>query len=346
MVAARTPLYAQAEARGKQAPTARPRAMARRADAGGRSLPGEDAAGRLGPGGAAQLRLQAALDGSARVSALGVRSRAMERAPAAAASSIQRARGGGASGQPRTIRRVIYGSIDALLTAALAPDPVPDLAALDTELLRFLGDAEDQLPYTDVISDPALHRVAEATPTPALAYPYRLEYNPTTPKKKWLVASILHELVHVAGARRYRKAGAVVDPWTNLNLPPDAGGAPLAGPALTAEIEAQEDVLVKNIFDLDHVIANDTTLTGRLRHFLQERAQYAFSSQPRVHYDTVIADMMAYMQLKGFDDGPTFRFLRRLAAEANDRRLVAPYWGTKRARRVDRNARWYQITQW
>jgi hypothetical protein len=246
---------------------------------------------------------------------------------------------GGDAIQRRTIRRVIYPTVNALLTAALGGAP-PNF--IDPEVQALFADAENQLPLTDVISVPGLNRVAEATPTPGLAHPYRLQYNPNEPNEEWLISSILHELIHVSSAENYDLGGAAgLSPWTNLNLPPG-----LAGAGLNNEVDAQEDVLNDNLQDLDDTIANDNTLGPPMQHFLQERVAYAAVSPARIHYDTVIADMITYMELMGYGAGPTFAFLRRLSREANDRRLVAPWWGTKRTRRVDANAGRFAVWKW
>jgi hypothetical protein len=286
---------------------------------------------RPGPSGAAQSRLQAALDASPRVV------RQSRQADSLSTARISRA----PAPDGGTIQRVVYPTMDALLTAALG-GPAPDLTGFAPELLAFFQDAEDQLPDVDVVANPGLGRVAEITTVTGAAQPYRLEYDPNEPDQENLVASILHELIHASTHQNYDRGGAVGLPaWLNLNLPPG-----LVGPAVGAEVDAQEQVLAQNLLDLDHIVARDNTLSGHMRGFLAERVQYAYVSPPQIHYDTVIADMLAYLELNGYHSGPTYDFLRRLAAEANDRRLVDPYWGVKRARRVERNARWYQGWKW
>jgi hypothetical protein len=285
--------------------------------------------GRPGAAGGAQSRLQAALDGSPRVVAQA------RQADALSAGRIAQAPASGGG----TLQRVVYNDLDTLLTAAL-PGAVPDLTDVSLEVLQFLADAESQVPLVDVVANANLPRAAEITATPGAAQPYQLEYDPNWPDAEYLLASIIHELLHAAVEQQYRWNGAAgVPEWTNLNLPPG-----LAGAALRSELSAQTGVLGDNIDDLDEVLKGDRTLPQGLKAHVRKRVQYA--GEPGWHYDTVIADMLVYMELLGYRAGPTYKYLRRLAAEANDRRRVAPYWGVKRARPVDPSAHWYEFWKW
>jgi hypothetical protein len=302
----------------KAAPAA-PRALQRRR-AGGE--------GRGGPAGAAQSRLQASLDGSPRVAAQSRRadelSARLSRAPAPGGTIVQ---------------RTVYTDLDSLLAATLG-GPVPDLTGGSLEVLQFLADAESLVGLVDVVPKVNLQRAAEIKDTPGAAQPYRLKYNPNWQDRDYLLASIIHELLHAAVERQYRWNGAPnVPEWTNLNLPPGLGPT-----TVLPELAAQTKVLGDNIDALDKVLEADKTLPRKLKAHLGKRVAYA--GEPGWHYDTVIADMLVYMELLGYRAGPTYEYLRRLAAEANDRRRVAPYWGVKRARPVDPSARRYQFWKW
>lgn len=294
-----------------------------------------------------QAALQRRLDASPRVLQQAARARGLAAQPEPQARASVEPTGRVAAPRvaraPRrgsVVQRVVYPDVDTLLTAALG-GPGPDVTAFDPSLADLFAEAGEQLPLTDVVANANLPRAAVAVPTPLAAQPYRLEYNPGTADQNWLVSSMLHELIHVATATTYRFGGAAVpNPWLNLNLPPG-----LAGGALNTEIETQQDVLEENLDDLEHVLAGDNTLTVGMQNHLDERIDYSRAAS-FVHYDTVLADMMAYMELNNATGGPTFAFLRRMVRESTDRRRVDPWWGTKRARRVERNAAFYEFWKW
>jgi hypothetical protein len=234
--------------------------------------------------------------------------------------------------------------MNALLTAVVGGPVIPAIAGMDADLRALFADGANQLPVTDVVANNALGRVAEAGINPNPPPAYLLEYDPTWPDQQFLIASVLHELLHVSVDRNYERGGlgggAGLD-FANINFP-----AGLAGAAIGAEMTAQDAVLTDNLNDAVAVATADTTLAGPMQiHILNRLNNYALV-QPGVHYDTVLADIMAYMELNGVTAGATYNFIRRLVRESTDRRLNAPLWGIKRARRVDRNASWYQLLSW
>ncbi len=248
-----------------------------------------------------------------------------------------------ASAGAGVVQRVIYHNMNALFQAAVGAHNAPNIGQFDASLRSLIADAERQLPVVDVQAVPNLNRTAEAEPNPAPPPPYRLRYDPNEPNREWLLSSILHELTHVSAARNYDRRGALPNQlagtWaTNLNLP-----------ALSAEqdLQIQIAVLRQNLDDLDEIARTDTTLPNQVRdHIRDQRYPYA-SVLAWFEYDSVLSDIMMYMQLNNVPtNSPTFKFVRRLVKEAQDRRLKRPLWSIKRARRVDRNAWWFQFWKW
>jgi hypothetical protein len=241
-------------------------------------------------------------------------------------------------------QRVMYGNMNAML-AAVAGGAAPVLANFDPELQRLFTEAEGELPDTDVVAVPGLGRVAEigAHPMAGAGGPmYQLNYNPGAPDQQFLIASMLHELVHASTDRHYRKTvPGVPTPFWNLNLPAGTTAATVGG-----ELNAQIATLDQNLAAADAIAGADHTLGVPMRTHVRDRLQNYAMIDPDVHYDTVLADIMAYMELNGVNAGPTFDYVRRLVRESTDRRVVDPWWGTKRAREVDPNAGWYEFWKW
>ncbi len=255
------------------------------------------------------------------------------------------------------VQRVIYDDVQTLLSDALGgPLNVPELGEGDSALRALWDEAEQQLPVTDVVADGELDRTARARPTPDADHPYLLEYNPNAEDANWLVSSILHELIHVSTAENYeQREGRQLTPWLNLNLPPgldqqdqdeeeDVEQQRLVPRAVGEEVQNQQDVLEQNLDDLEHVVQHDQNLSDP--NWLIERINYARGSGSHLHYDTVLADVLSYLNLRGDTNNDSYRFVQRMTREAADRRLVAPWWGTKQTRRVERDARWYEFWKW
>lgn len=235
--------------------------------------------------------------------------------------------------------------MNALLTAVVGAPAVPAIAGLDPHLRALFDDAENQLPFTDVVANGALGRVAEAGVNPAPPPAYLLEYDPAWPDQQYLISSVLHELLHVSTDRSYDRGGLGGGPgldFLNLNLPTGLVGAPAIG----AEMAAQEAILTQNLNDAVAVATADGTLAVAMQNHILNRLNNYALIQPGVHYDTVLADIMAYMELNGVTAGTTYDFIRRLVRESTDRRLNRPWWGVRRPRRVDRNAPWYAFWAW
>jgi hypothetical protein len=123
----------------------------------------------------------------------------------------------------------------------------------------------------------------------------------------------------------------------------------LAAGAGNADFDNQVQTLQDNITDALHVVDNDPGLTrAQINHLSQgHMARLPYGGfLARREYDAVVADSLLYLQQQGRTNTASFRFLRRLANEASNRRLVAAWRGIKTARRVDRNASWFQFWKW
>jgi hypothetical protein len=243
----------------------------------------------------------------------------------------------------RLVQRVVYTSIDAALTGILG-GPLP--GGLDPSLRALVAEADALLAggIVDFQAAPGSTRPAAIGRAPAAAAPpvqWVMTYNAAWPGQNYLIATFLHEVLHATMGQHYTGPAVSGNPYLNMQLP-----AGLAGAALGTEITNQMLVLDANLEDAEHVVGNDATLAGPVRAHILERLRYG-RGMPDVHYDTVLADILAYMQLLGLPrTSAGFLFVRRLVRESTDRRRVAPWTGIKRARRVRRNAPWYAFWEW
>ena len=250
------------------------------------------------------------------------------------------------------IQRVVYPNVNALLAAVvnannLAANKVgvaPTVDDFDPAVSILFEEAEAYLSDVDVQIDNNMARPAAATQATVGLHPYILKYKATYPRQKYLLASILHELMHVTVEENYDKAGLPATFSINFNLPHGMG----VGNNLNAHLDAQEDIIDENLADAKAVVNADNSLSGNMQAHIIERLDYA-EGQKDVHYDTVLGDILAYMNLKGATDSPTFRFMRRLSEEARDRRTRQPLFGIPRetqVRRVRKDAYWFQFWEW
>jgi hypothetical protein len=243
----------------------------------------------------------------------------------------------------RLVQRVVHTSIDAALTAILG-GPLP--GGLDPALRALVREADALLAggIVDFQAAPGLTRPAAIAPAGTAAAPpvqWVVTYNAAWPDQDYLIATFLHEVLHATMGRHYTGPAVSGNPYLNMQLP-----AGLAGTALGTEITNQMLVLDANLADAEHVVGNDTTLAGPVQAHILERLRYG-RAMPDVHYETVLADVLAYMQLLGLPTtSASFLFIRRLVRESTDRRRVAPWTGIKRARRVRRDAPWYAFWEW
>lgn len=261
-------------------------------------------------------------------------------------AAAQRKQKGGISYASPVVQRVIYPDMNTALAAVLG-QAGPDITQFDSSLQTLFNEAAEFLPHTDFIADGQLQRAAEASKNPNAPPDYLLEYNPNWNDREYLVSSILHELIHASTDQYYDKGGLAQGPngeipeFVNVNFPDGLGGNQ---PAINAEMRTQRLVLEANLRDAVYVATNDNGVGNQLKlHILDRLNNYALA-QPMVHYDTVLADIMAYMQLHNATATDTFRFIKRMVDESTNRRTHYPAWGIRRARRVDRKT--WSLTFW
>jgi hypothetical protein len=247
------------------------------------------------------------------------------------------------------IQRAFYQDIDALLNAVVTANNTatgnngvtPNMDDFSASVWILFDEAEPYLSDVNVQIDNNISRPAQATQTPLGTYV--LKYKDIYPDQEYLIASILHELMHVTVEEHYDKAGLPATFSINYNLPHGMN----VGNQLDQFLDDQEDILDENLNDAEAVVKQDTSLTTPMKTHVLGRLNYAIG-QKDVHYDTVLGDILVYMELKGASSSPTFRFIRRLSEEARDRRTRQPLFGIPRefVRRVKKDAYWFQFWEW
>ncbi|HWL34896.1 MAG TPA: hypothetical protein VNQ77_01760 [Frankiaceae bacterium] len=252
---------------------------------------------------------------------------------------------------PATVQRVVYGSM-AAMWQGVAPHYDPGLIAriigADAALAALYRDAEQQLPVSDFHVDAALADPMAAPPLPQQPGLYRVGYPDAAPADPhFFVASILHELGHVAMPATYRTHRAAEEMdypelWAaNMHLPMPALGSG-GESAQAASYRRQKAVIERNWADLRTLFEGeeDQFTAPQLAH-VTRRLDYAEASAHQ-HNETVLGDLMYWLAANGHAATRTYRFAARMLREANDRRARP---GTE-ARVVDRDAWWFQFWKW
>ena len=249
------------------------------------------------------------------------------------------------------VQRVVYANMNAMWAAV---HPGYNLANIqqNAALAELYDDAAAQLPNCD------FQQVAGASPAAGVApagapQPFYIRWD--TPAAgtdpDYFAGAIIHELAHAAVSQQYARHGVNQgeDVWANVHLPPAGAAAPGAGGAgapaqhqLDA-MERQSATIIANWGDLRLVAAGDPALPHAALAHVQGRIDRG-ETQPLVHNDTVIGDILYYLLAKNLQHSSTYRFAVRMLGEANNRRRN-PAQGVE-ARRVDRQARWYELWKW
>jgi len=174
-------------------------------------------------------------------------------------------------------------------------------------------------------------------------------------KSRWFIGALLHELGHAAVDTQYRQGAADAEPdrddtFLNLNLPPRPVKPDTSGKtakkraeeerayrrekeAYTSLCRSQGELLVNNIAHLEKVGQDDKEKIIKEDQQNQIVYEYLFGDgaghDSRIeymqkdfpfHYDVVLGEMMYHLRTIGATDTDTYRLIREMLQEANDRR--------------------------
>ena len=252
------------------------------------------------------------------------------------------------------IQRVIYPDMTAMWAAVHPGFNMAPINA-DRTLRALYSDAAAQLPHADFVQVPG--QAPQISATPHAAAPYRVEWDTAVAlglDPAYFQGAIIHELAHAASSRQYTRHGADQNElvWANLNLPAAVGAVDPANglaPNQSDVLRRQMRTIDANWTDLENLAAADhqsNAIPQADYQHIDSRINYALATT-FVHNDTVLGDLIYYMQAKQLAGTATYRFARRMLKEANDRRQQG-FWAndTTEVRRVDSRAWWFNFLVW
>lgn len=239
------------------------------------------------------------------------------------------------------VQMVRYLDIDAMW-ADICGDAdvtamIPQIIQRDPVLAELYSDAARQVPNCDFCGGKKNIQIGINA---GGSTPYFIEYGafPDAPQDQYFfIAAIIHELTHADVLENYNRNIPDTEfggraRWLNMNLPPANGADEITSKQKDSFI-MQSNRLSKNIQYLRSVVEQDNDLHKRsslvYEHLAGEngRLNYMEVCSPDVHYDTVLGDMMFYLQYNKLQDTRSYQLMQRMLREANDRRHHRRWFG-------------------
>ena len=254
------------------------------------------------------------------------------------------------------VQRVVYANMNTMW-AAVHPAFDHTIIDADPALAALYEDAAAQLPSCDFVHTLGSAPQITARASPPATTPYLVVWDSALAlglDTNYFAGAIIHELAHAASAQQYHRSGANQDDliWANVNLPPAVGPVdPANGLALNqlASLQQQMKTLDANWTDLQNIEAAeslDGTIGAHEHAHIHGRIQYALATA-FVHNETVLGDLMYYLNANGLKGTRTYVFAQRMLREANDRRRQGWWSGpNQETRRVDSRAHLYELLKW
>lgn len=236
----------------------------------------------------------------------------------------------------QVVQMVRYPDIDAMWQG-LCPDTdvlamVLPVIAQDPVLAELYNDAAQQVIKCDFqpTTDGSLAHVTLNRQDPNIPYVILHGNWPNgLIQQRTFIRAIIHELTHVAVREQYHRnipdpaiyQGATLKDgaWLNMNLPPAQAPGSVSAQQVQS-LQEQNSKLLLNIQYLHTVVNKDTNLPKHAIRYLGKRLNYMEKNAPHHHYDTVLGDMMFYLQFKDLQGTPSYALMQRMLREANDRR--------------------------
>ncbi len=149
---------------------------------------------------------------------------------------------------------------------------------------------------------------------------YRVEINTNNPTGEgatdadMISSAITHERTHIANDQSY-----------NANVLRTTNRAPVNltnTEAADTSRGNREDVIYDNVTELKRTLATDKQIPNQWRTYIKNRLDYITAGMnPSLEYDTVVNELLHFMQLKGIEaDSKTAQEITRMAKENHARR--------------------------
>ena len=275
---------------------------------------------------------------------------------AARGEAIQRCQGPSS----QVVQMATYANISAMWQG-LCGNPnvetmIQQILAQDPVLNELYQDADQQVSKCDFreSKDPdTAKKIAHIQLNPSSPPLFIIHHTPYSDIKiEWqrvrFIRAIIHELTHAAAGKQYHRnvSGPILnnglrltqDTWLNMNLPPASAPPPARSTISDNQMQSfndQNKQLKANINHLRSVVNNDTVIvnTPSVHNTLIRRLQYIEETGYHHHYDSVLGDMMFYLQFKDLQNmpkmqnTPSYKLMQRMLREANDRRHQRRWFG-------------------
>lgn len=214
--------------------------------------------------------------------------------------------------------------VTEMIQTAIEQDPVLD--ELYNDAARQVSKCDFQPTKDGTLAHVTLNSPASSPPYVIL---HKEWSNEPIQQQRTFVRAIIHELTHVAAREQYQRN--IPDPavykgntliggaWLNMNLPPPQTPGSVSKEQ-NRSIQKQYNQLLLNIRYLHSVVKRGKGLPKHAKKYLVKRLNYMEHDAPHHHYDTVLGDMMFYLQFKGLQGTPSYGMMQRMLREANDRR--------------------------
>jgi hypothetical protein len=269
-----------------------------------------------------------------RMLAANIAQRMPGRMPASMASGHSSATSGS-----EVVQRAVYAN-DGAMWAAVAPaTPYVNIMAV------INGNAELSNLYQAVIGHLAMMNfVVVANQQPDASYAqnaggtYDINYDIPANQagdfqlEEFFVGAIIHEMAHVASSQLYQTQVPEGDVHhiANMHLPALAGPVhpnevhvgtnQLQDPVAGADV--QQAVMIANWTILDGIVTTSNDLSPQESQHLQNRVGYAVINNPDAHYDTVLLDILFYLQHRHMTETQVYLQATAMLHEANIRRAA------------------------
>lgn len=237
-------------------------------------------------------------------------------------------------------QRVVYPNVNAMWQAVAPPFTVANIMAVINGNAALANHYQAVIGHLNLMNFVQMAGVEpNAAPRPNAGGTYDINYDIPANQpgrfahEEFFVGAIIHEMGHVASSQLYNTnigPGPGTDYHVaNMHLPALVG-APFAGQQFglnqlsdpVAGMDAQEATMDANWNVLANLLAGSSDFSLAERQLLQGRIDYGRGASPYAHYDTVLADILFYLQHQHMDATHFYAQASAMLHEANLRRAA------------------------